>query len=366
MNRLASFVIKEFKHIFRDKRTMLILFGIPVVQLLLFGYVITNEIKNASIAIYDKSNDATTRSLASTLSSTPFFVRTVDIRSDDEMHKVLRAGRAKMVVVFEPNFERNLINEHRADVQIVADASEPNIASSSVNYATSIITSAINQKFGQTKVPISVEPRMVYNEAQKNVFMFVPGTMALILMLVSAMMTSITIAREKETGTMEILLVSPLRPVQIIVGKVLPYFLLSFVNAVVIIFMSRFVFGLPMLGSYALIMGESMLFILLALSAGIFISTVSKSQQQAMFISMFGLLMPTMLLSGFIYAIEGMPTWLQVICNLMPPRWFVVILKDVMLKGSTFAGVWRETLILVAMTVFFIALSVKKFKVRLE
>lgn len=367
MKRLFNFLSKEFKHIFRDKRTMLILFGIPVVQLLLFGYVITNEIKNAKIAIFDKSNDSVTREIISTLGSSTFFIHTLNITSDKQVGDVLRAGKVKMVVVFEPNFERNLVNERKAYAQIVADATEPNIASSSVSYTTSIINSTVNRIFGQDMSRgVVAEPRMVFNEEQKNVFMFVPGTMALILMLISAMMTSITIAREKEMGTMEVLLVSPLKPFQIIIGKVLPYFLLSFINALVILLLSRFVFGLPMQGSYILLMAESMLFILMALSLGILISTVAQSQQQAMFISMFALMLPTLLLSGFIYPVENMPGWLQVICNVMPPRWYIIIIKSIMLKGSGLLAVWRETLILVGMTVLFIAVSVRKFKVRLE
>lgn len=360
-------MLKEFKHILRDRRSMLILFGMPIVQLLLFGYVITNEIKNANIAVYDKSKDATTQKITGALGASDFFECTHFLSQESQVYDVLRSGKVKMVVVFEPNFEQNLMKHKKAHVQIIADATEPNIASSSVSYTTGIINKSVNEIFHQDMSRgVIAQPRMVYNEEQKNVYMFVPGTMALILMLISAMMTAITIAREKERGTMEILLVSPLRPVQIILGKVLPYLLLSFINAVVILLLSQFVFGLPMLGSYVLLLAESMLFILMALSLGIFISTVAVSEQQALFISMFALMLPTMLLSGFIYPVENMPGWLQVICNLMPPRWFIIIVKAIMLKGSGIAGVWRETLIIAGMAAFFIVMSVKKFKVRLE
>lgn len=196
--------------------------------------------------------------------------------------------------------------------------------------------------------------------------MFVPGTMALILMLISAMMTSISIAREKEMGTMEVLLVSPLKPLQIILGKVTPYVALSFINAVTIIILGNTVFDVPVKGSLLLLMGESLLFILLALSLGILISTVSKTQQVAMFISLFALMLPTILLSGFIFPIESMPEVLQWISAIMPPRWFIVIIKNIMLKGAGLAFVWKETLILIAMITFFIIMSVKKFKIRLE
>lgn len=365
--RLFNFLAKEFKHIFRDRRSMLILFGMPIIQLMLFGYVITNEIKDANIAILDKSKDAATQRIVTALGAPKFFNHTLDLTNESQIDPVLRANKVRMVVVFEPNFEKRLMEEKRANVQIITDATEPNIASSSVNYTTSIINKAVNEYYGQDiNRGVVVQPRMIYNEKQMNVFMFVPGTMALILMLISAMMTSITIAREKESGTMEILLVSPLKPVQIIVGKVLPYFLLSFINAVVILLLSRFVFGLPILGSVTLLLAESMLFILMALSLGIFISTAASGQQQAMFISMFALMLPTMLLSGFIYPVENMPQWLQVVCNLMPPRWFIIIIKNIMLKGSSFVEVMRETLVICGFTLLFIAMSVKKFKIRLE
>ncbi len=367
LKRLSSFLSKEFKHIFRDKRSMLILFGMPVVQLLLFGYVITNELKNANVAVFDKSKDATTKKIIGALDASNYFQCTHFLTDESQVHEALRSGKVKMVVVFDANFERNLVDRKKALVQVVADAAEPNVANASVGYTSQIVNKAVNDIFHQDmNRGVIVQPRMVYNEEQQNVFMFVPGTMALILMLISAMMTSITIAREKERGTMEILLVSPLRPSQIIMGKVLPYFFLSFINAVVILLLSQYVFGLPIRGSYVLLLAESMLFILMALSLGILISTVSASEQQAMFISMFALLMPTMLLSGFIYPVENMPSWLQFICNIIPARWFIVIVKGIMLKGSDLVGVWKETLIIIGFTAIFIIVSIKKFKVRLE
>ena len=220
----------------------------------------------------------------------------------------------------------------------------------------------------QTNTQFVIEPkvRMVYNEGMKDVFMFVPGTMAMILILISAMMTSISIAREKELGTLEVLMVSPIKPIQIITGKVIPYILLSFIIAIIIILMGYFVFGLPVRGSLVLLLAESLLYITMALSMGILISTVSKSQQVAMFISLFALLLPTILLSGFIYPIENMPWILQMIANLMPPKWFIIIIKDIMIKGEGLALVWKETLILFGMTLLFLLIAVKKFKTRLE
>jgi ABC-2 type transport system permease protein len=215
-------------------------------------------------------------------------------------------------------------------------------------------------------ISITPQVRMYYNPNLKSVFMFVPGTMAIILLLISALMTSITITREKELGTMEVLLGSPLKPMQIILGKVTPYLILSLVNVVTILGLAYFVFGLPIAGSLTLLIAESTLFILLSLSLGIFISTVSQSMQQAMLISMIGLMMPSMLLSGFIFPVENMPDILYYISFLMPPRWFIDILKSIMIKGNGFSFIWKETLILIGMSVVFIALSIKKFKIRLE
>jgi ABC-2 type transport system permease protein len=212
---------------------------------------------------------------------------------------------------------------------------------------------------------IVTETRMMFNEQLKGVYMFVPGIMAMILILISALLTSISIVREKELGTMEVLLVSPLRPIQIIVGKVMPYVLLSIINAAVIIIVGAVVFGMPVKGSILLLFAECTLYIIVSLSLGIFISTSTNSQQMAMLMSMFMLMLPTILLSGFIFPIANMPKILQVLCQVMPPRWFIVIIKNIMLKGTGFYYVWFETIILILMACVFIFLSYKKFKIRL-
>jgi len=368
MKRFIGFLRKEFYHIFRDKRSMLILFGMPIVQLMLFGFVITNDLKDVKMAVLDHSKDEYTAEIINKITSSGYFDLVENLKNVDEVDEVFKEGETKVVLVFEPEFGKNLIRNTRAKVQILADASEPNMASLEVNYLQGILQNynvEIN-KSNVTPNQIVIKERMYFNENMESVFMFVPGIMVTILMLVSAMMTSISIAREKELGTMEILLVSPLRPWQIILGKVTPYLLLSFINALIIVGMGYFVFGVPVLGSFALLMAESVLFIFLALSIGIFISTVSNSQQVAMMLSMFALMLPTILLSGFIFPIRNMPLPLQVISHIIPPRWFIVIIKNIMLKGTGFEFVWKETLILLGMTAGFIGLSVKKFKIRLE
>jgi len=368
MKQLKSFIKKEFFHIFRDPRTMLILFGIPVAQLLIFGTVIKNEIKDVRVAIYDQSKDETTQQITNKLLSSGYFVLVDDLENTSGIEETFRKGKVKEIIVFESNFGEKLIKEGSANVQLIADASDPNMARLAVSFTRGIINDYVQKMNPNQEVPMQIQPevRMYFNEEMKSAYMFVPGTMALILMLISAMMTSISITREKELGTMEILLVSPLKPAQIIVGKVLPYLLLSVVNAFVIVLIGLFVFGVPITGSFILLMLETILFILMALCLGILISTVAKSQMTAMFISMVALMLPTILLSGFIFPIENMPKVLQWLSHIMPARWFISILRGIMLKGVGMAFVWKETLILIGMTLFFVGVSVRKFKIRLE
>lgn len=368
MKQLRSFIRKEFYHIFRDPRTMLILFGIPIMQLLVFGTVIKNEIQDVHIAIYDQAKDETTLKITNKILSSGYFILDENLENTNDIDAIFRKGKVKQVIVFESDFGEKLTKEGKAKVQLIADASDPNMARLVNSYATGIINDYIKKLYPNLQFPMQIEPevRMYFNEEMQSAYMFVPGVMALILMLISAMMTSISITREKELGTMEILLVSPLRPSQIIVGKVLPYLLLSIANAFVIVLMGHFVFKVPISGSFILLMLETVLFILMALCLGILISTVAKNQMAAMFISMVGLMLPTIILSGFIYPIDNMPTVLQVVSHVMPARYFITIIRAIMLKGVGLFFVWKETLTLIGMTVFFIALSVKKFKIRLE
>jgi ABC-2 type transport system permease protein len=368
MKRFLGFIIKEFHHIFRDKRTLLVLFGLPIIQMLLFGYLITNELRDVRIAVLDHSKDRVTREITEKLTASGYFIIEKNLRSEKEIEACLREGVIREVVVFEPGFERRLEREGKASVQVITDASEANSANMMYNYTAGIIRDHVAKMNRANASSMQIIPvtRMVYNESLEGAYMFVPGTMAMILMLISALLTSVSIAREKEMGTMEVLLVSPLKPVQIILGKVVPYVLLSLVNAICIIALGYFVFGLPMAGSLTLLMAECMLFILMALSLGIMISSITSSQQVAMFISLLGLMFPTILLSGFIFPIENMPRVLQWLCYILPPTHFIVIIKNIMLKGVGIEYVWKDTLYLAGITIFFIAVSAKKFKLRLD
>jgi len=369
MKRFLGFAKKEFLHIFRDFRTLIIIFGIPAIQILLFGFVVSNDLKNAQVAFLDLSRDEMTQKISDKIGSSGFFRRSEDLTDFNQVDEALKGNKIKAVIIFEKNFGKKLLREGKASVSIISDGSEPNMATLTTNYITAIIGD-FNRELAGTSASgtllVQPEVRMFYNPSLKSQFMFVPGVITLIMILICALMTSITITREKEFGTMEVLLVSPLKPVQIILGKVLPYFLLSMADVVMILLLSWFVFDLPVKGSLILLLAESMLYILMSLSLGILISTVAKSMQQAIFISLVGMMLPTILLSGFIFPLENMADIYQWISAVFPPRYFIVIIKNIMIKGTGFFYVWKETLILVLFTMVFIGLSIKNFKIRLE
>ena len=368
MKRFIGFVKKEFHHIFRDRRSMFILFGMPIAQIMLFGFAITNEINNVNIAILDKSKDTETQKIIQKISVSSYFNIDQVLNSEAQIESVFKKGIVKAVLVFEKDFIKNLQTQKNAKIQVITDATDPNMANTISNYSTSILQNYIQDKNKNTKptYQIQTQTQLFYNPELKSVFTFVPGVMTVILMLVSAMMTSISITREKEMGTMEVLLVSPIKPFQVIIGKVFPYIFLSVINATVILLLGYFVFKMPIEGSLLLLAAESILFIVCALSLGILISTVSNSQQTAMMISLFGLMLPVILLSGFIFPISSMPLPLQIISNIIPAKWFIIIIKAIMLKGAAFSIIWKETLIILGMTVFFTLVSIKKYKIRLE
>ena len=347
---------------------MFILFGMPIAQIMLFGFAITNEVNNVKIAIFDQSKDVETQQIINKISASSYFDIQQEIRSEAEIESVFKKGKVKAVLVFEKDFSKKLKTQNIGKVQVITDATDPNIANTISNYISSILQnySLEKNKTTPSAYQIQTQTQLYYNPELKSVFNFVPGVMTVILMLVSAMMTSISITREKELGTMEILLVSPLKPFQVIIGKVFPYIFMSIINASIILILGYFIFKMPIDGSLFLLAFETILFIICALALGILISTISDSQQTAMMLSLFGLMLPVILLSGFIFPISSMPLPLQVISNIIPAKWFIIIIKAIMLKGATFAVIWKETLIILGMTFLFIIVSIKKYKIRLE
>ncbi|HBH23709.1 MAG TPA: multidrug ABC transporter permease [Cytophagales bacterium] len=367
MNRLRAFIKKEFYHIIRDWRTLIILIGMPMAQIILFGFAITNEVNEAKIGILDKAKDEESRNIINKIDASSYLDITEYLSTDEEIEKVFKKGNVKEIIVFPADFGRDLWANNQADIQVVSDATDPNTADLIFNYTRAIILNHLNEMNANIESPFQIEinQQMLYNPALKGVYLFVPGLITVILMLISAMMTSISITKEKELGTMEVLLATPMAPVQVVLAKVIPYLLLAFIDAVLVLLLGYFVFDVPIRGSLVLLLFETLVFIVTALSLGVFISTRTSSQQVALMISLMLLMLPTILLSGFIFPIENMPNPLQIISNIVPARWFVIILKGIMLKGLGIAAIWEETLILIGFIVFFIALSVKNYKIRL-
>ncbi|NCU03843.1 MAG: ABC transporter permease, partial [Chitinophagaceae bacterium] len=340
-----SFVKKELLHIWRDKRTLFILLGMPVVQIVIFGFALTNEVKNSKIAVLDQSKDAATTSLIAELNASRYFDVEENLTSYKEIEAAFKKGKIKLAVVLPSQFAEDLKHVNKASVQLIADASDPNVANTLTNYATAVIMDYQDRVTNKQRLPysINVETRMLYNPQLKGAYNFVPGVMAMVLLLVCTMMTAITIVREKEMGTMEIMLVSPMRPQMVVIAKAVPYFLLSSINIASILLLSVFALEVPINGSLLLLVAESLLFTLVSLSLGLLISSAAGSQQVAMFISLVALFLPTVMLSGFMFPIENMPFPLRMISNIVPAKWFYIIVRSVMIKGVGLAAVWKET-----------------------
>jgi len=367
MKQFLIFVKKEWLHIWRDRRTLFILIWMPVVQIILFGFALTNEVKKSNIAIFDQSKDEATNTISDEIAANRYFNRVKNVYSYNEIGATFRQGKIRMAIVFPRGFRYDLLHSNHAQIQLIADASDPNTANTLTNYASAIINN-YQQRLNQNEAlpyAINTQVRMLYNPELKGAYNFVPGVMAMVLMLVCAMMTSIAIVKEKETGTMEVVLVSPLKPFRIVIAKTIPYLFVSLLNIVSILLLSVYALDVSIVGSLWLLMAESILFTITSLSIGILISNGAKTQQTAMFTSLIGLFLPTLLFSGFLFPIENMPVPLQIMSNIIPSKWYYIIVKDIMIKGLGFEAVWKETMILIGMTTALLGISIYKFKIRL-
>lgn len=346
---------------------MAILIGMPIVQIILYGFALTNEVKNSRVAFFDQARDVSSQAISNEIAASRYFDLEANLGSYQEIEEAFKKGKIRMAVVFPKGFHQDLLHAHVAQVQLIADASDPNTANTLTNYATAIINDYGSTLAPDQKLPYTIETqlRMLYNPELKGAYNFVPGVMALVLLLVCAMMTSIAIVKEKEVGTMEVILVSPLKPFRIIIAKTVPYLVISLLNILSILLLSVYALGVPINGSLVLLLAESTLFIVTSLSVGILISNTAKTQQTAMFTAMMSLFLPTLLFSGFLFPIENMPLPLRLISNLVPSKWYFIIVKSVMIKGLGLMSVWKETAILIAMTVFLLGISIYNFKIRL-
>ena len=352
MKQFISFVIKEAKHILRDKRTMLILFGMPVVMMLLFGFAISTDVRNVRTVVVTSQMDPQTQQAVERLSASEYFTLTHTVPTPKQAEQLIRSQQADMAVVFSPRFA-----SRKDGIQLIVDGSDPNMAQQWTNYALGVLTQ-MNGGMVNTK--------MLYNPQMKSAYNFVPAIMGMLLMLICAMMTSISIVREKERGTMEVLLVSPVRPLMVILAKAVPYLVLAFTILVVILLMARYVLGVPLAGSLFWIIVVSLIYILLALSLGLLISSIAQTQLVALLLSAMVLLLPVVMLSGMMFPVESMPQVLQWISAVVPPRYYIQAMRKLMIMGVGIEEVMKEVVILLGMTALFLAIALRKFNVRLE
>lgn len=368
MKQLFTFIQKEFLHVFRDKRTLLILFGLPIVQIILFGYALSSEVKNIGVAITDQAKDVQSQQIINKIQTSSYFIIQDEVDNYEAVASKFREGTIKCAIVFPNGFADDLYSKEGATIQIIADGSDPNIATTLTNYLSSIINSYQAELNPTQPIAYQIIPelRQLYNEEQNGSLNFIPGVISLIFMIVSTALTSVAVVREKELGTMEILLVSPFKPIMVLVAKAIPYLVLSVINLIIILILAVYLLDVEIKGSLVLIFAESILFIITCLSLGLLISNVTNSQQTAMLISMMGMMLPTMLLTGFMFPLENMPQFFQIIARVIPSRYYYDIMKAVMLKGLGFSYVWKETLILAGISLGLLALALKNFKIRLQ
>ena len=353
MKQFIAFVHKEFYHIFRDIRTMMILLGMPIIQIIIFGFALNTDIKDIRVSILNPNEDIVSRKIIERIDASEYFIVDRYLHTSNEIEK---------------EFSSKLLHTGEAGIQIIADATDPNTAKTFTQYAASIIAASQQELTLGNNIPMHITSsiKLLYNPQMKSAYNFVPGVMGLILMLICAMMTSISIVREKEMGTMEVLLVSPMRPIFIILAKAVPYFVLSCVNLFTILILSVYVLHVPIAGSLFWLIIVSLLFIFVSLSLGLLISTLTKTQVAAMLASGMILMMPTMLLSGMIFPIESMPPILQWISHIIPAKWYIMTVKKLMIEGVNVSLAWQEISILMFMSIILITISLKKFKNRLE
>ena len=367
MKALLGLLRKEVLHILRDRRTLVVIVALPVLQVIIFGYAIRTDVDHVRLAIVDPAPDSVTIAIRARFRAAGVFEEVAVVPRVEQLEQLFRRGTAQGAVVFEAGFAERVARGLPAGLLIIADATEPNTGSIVSAYATAVVH-GYEQETVMPGRAVRIVPsvRMRFNPTRESSNLFVPGLMAFVLTIISSLMTAISLTREKETGTMEALLVSPLRPWQIIVGKVAPYLVVGFASVAGVILEARLVFHVPLRGSVVLLLAEGLLFILVSLSLGILVSARTSSQRVAMMGALVGTMLPTMLLSGFIFPLESMPLPLRVISNIVPARWFVLVARSIMLKGVGLAYLWRPTLVLLVMAVVLLTASTRAFHERLD
>ena len=353
MKQFISFIIKETRHILRDKRTMLILFGMPVVMMLLFGFAISTDVKNVRTVVVLSSVDHETQKKVEALGASEYFNILYKVNTPADAEQLIRRQKADIAIVFGQDFA-----SRHSGIQFITDGADPNMAQMYSNYAMQILSSSFTHHS-----PLS--NKLLYNPQMRSCYNFVPGIMGILLMLICAMMTSISIVREKERGTMEVLLVSPIRPLMIIIAKAVPYLILAFIILSAILLISKYILLVPLAGSLFWIVAVSGIYIIVALSLGLLISTVAKTQLVALLASAMMLIMPSILLSGMMFPVESMPEILQYVASILPPRYYIAAMRKLMIMGVGIDKVAHEVLVLCMMAFVLLSAALLKFNKRL-
>jgi ABC-2 type transport system permease protein len=364
---LVGLLRKEVYHILRDRRTLVVLILLPIVQVILFGYSIRTDVKDVLLAVVDPSPDAMTLAIRDRFNATGTFRTVAVLSTDAALEPLFQRSRVQVALEFAPRFAERARSPDGAELLVITDATEPNTGTARLTYVRAVVQQYVaSSRLSAGAVRIDPRVRSRFNPTRESANLFVPGLMAMVLTIISALMTALSLTREKETGTMEALLVSPLRPWQIVIGKVAPYLAIGFVSVAAVLIEARLVFHVPIEGSLPLLLAEGLLFILVALSIGILVSARTSSQRVAMLGTMLATMLPTQMLSGFIFPIDSMPRPLQWVSNIVPAKWFVVIARGIMLKGVGLTYLWRETLVLAAMALVLLVLSARSFHIRLD
>ena len=366
ISTLGAFMTKEVRHILRDRQTLTVLLLMPLIQVVLFGYALRSDVRDVRLAIIDPSPDYATLALRDRFQAGRRFKIVAIEPSMSSVAPLFRSGRIDLAVSLDPNFATRIESGEPARILIAVDASDPNTGSTMQAYARAVIAEYEQELVarGPPSVKIVPQVRMRFNPTLESVNLFIPGLIALVLTLVSALMTAISLSREKERGTLEILLVSPLRPWQIIVGKVLPYLGLAFANVLTALLAAWLIFHVPFRGSITLLLVESIIYSMVSLAIGVLVATLTATQRVAMLVALLATMLPSTLLSGMVFPLASMPRVLQLLSNIVPAHWFIVIARGIMLKGVGLEHLWRETLVLMSMTVIFMTIAVRSFKAR--
>ena len=369
MKEIFAFIQKEFRHIFRDRRTTLIVLVMPIVQIILFGFAISTEVHNAVVDVVGDPGDPVVRDIIDRIDNNKYLSIGEFHNSPAEAEVRIRKGKAKAFLCFESDFDKKFSSQGKAVIQIVSDGSDPNSAQIVMNYIKGVLQSSqvefSERMFGVGTTSMRPNVQLMYNPAMNSSYNFVPGVIGLILMLICSMMTAVSIVEEKEMGTMELVLVSPVKPFWIILSKLIPYLFLSLINFVSVLLLAHYVMEVPIRGSLTLLSFSALVFVGSSLGLGLLVSVISNTQQTAMLLCGMGLTMPTMLLSGIIFPCESMPVALQVLSDVIPAKWFIIIVKKIMIQGVGLQEIAKELTVLSGMAVFLLWVSVKNFKTRL-